>query len=54
MEADLCIFLRPEPFPLLWWITAAYSARLAGGHFAIALPSGILSKLLWLKIQQKI
>ena len=45
-------FLQPKPFPLLWWITAAYSARLAGGHLAIALPVGILSKLLCLKIQQ--
>ena len=46
------LFLQPKPFPLLWWITAAYSARLAGGHLAIALPFGILSKLLCLKIQQ--
>jgi len=46
------LFLQPKPFPLLWWITAAYSARLAGGHLAIALPFGILSELLCLKIQQ--
>jgi hypothetical protein len=46
------LFLQPKPFPLLWWITAAYSARLAGGHLAIALPVGILSKLLCLKFQQ--
>jgi len=46
------LFLQPKPFPLLWWITAAYSARLAGGHLAIALPFGILSELLCLKIQR--